>query len=559
MAIYNTIWILLSVFALMHRVDEVVRDIKRGKDFNLFQNCDTTADQRRAIWQKVQSILSEGEYEVGRSGFFGTANSSVPSSNPTTSFGCIALIEPSNGEPIGYSNYLETHNFSNVWFSSNGLMANASFFLSRQDAMVWMGCTPPAVLYYHMRTFSAVHQWGDYDPHSPMAGLGDTINQAVVNTTGGANGADPWNKTAVIITTADAGTLEQITSAFIKAGIPRTAINVDVLPSSDWIKFLDDAPDSEKKRELLGTAHAEDLWHESKADAIMMLGRVTGYLNKKDRDKYRGTISTAMTFHRKTDTPHIPIAVRPDFVNRPKGTRKSEAILAPKLGALRRSLINMMKSKGFNLYASVLHQKDIRDDYRCINWPKYSVFYGGPEGFCDAQPQDVSFSISPFMGSWLDAMIHPDHLKHPNEKLLRAMKFIWNDTKSERIFVNIGVNHGTVKNVGFNSMMISSFGTQFESPANSSYWYGQDMIASAEKFGEGFDNLFVVATSRPTTCEGLKDILTHCSGMGPDVMSPKEPMASVERFYLELDTKTGPRVDELLQAEFFVFDRPFSK
>ena len=134
--------------------------------------------------------------------------------------------------------------------------------------MVWMGCTPPAVRYFHMRTFSAIHQWGDYDPHSPQAGLGDTVNQANINTTGGANGSDPWNKTAVIISTADAETFEEISSTFEVAGIPRTAINADVLPSKDWIKFLDDAPESDKKSKLIGTARAEDLWLDRKADGM---------------------------------------------------------------------------------------------------------------------------------------------------------------------------------------------------------------------------------------------------------------------------------------------------
>jgi hypothetical protein len=392
-----------------------------------------------------------------------------------------------------------------------------------------------------------------------MAGLGDTVNQANVNTTGGANGADPWNKTAVIITTADADTYEDIASAFEQAGIPRTAINTDVLPSSDWIKFLDDAPDSEKKKALLGTSRAEDLWQESKADGILMLSRVTGFQNKTDGDNYRGTLSGAIIFHRKTDSPHIAIAERPDFVKRSKGTGKSEAVLSRQLVALRRSLINMMNKKGFNLYASLLHQKDIRDDYRCINWPEYSVFYGSGGGFCDAQPQDVSFSTSTNFSPWMAALENPWMFSNPSAKLIKALKFFWNDTYSERVFVNIGVNHATVKNVGFNSIMMSACGDECERPENSSYWYDNEMLRSAERFGVGFENLFVVATSRPATCKGLADTLTHCAGMGADVMTPDVPLVSVERFYLELDTATGPLIEELLQAEFLVFERLIDK
>jgi len=125
--------------------------------------------------------------------------------------------------------------------------------------------------------------------------------------------------------------------------------------------------------------------------------------------------------------------------------------------------------------------------------------------------------------------------------------------------VNIGVNHATVKNVGFNSIMMSSCGEGFETPANSTYWYDYEMIGSSKNFGDGFENLFVLATARSATCRGLKDILTHCKGMEADVMAPNVPVISVERLYLELDTATGPLINELLQAELFVFDRPLKK
>jgi len=551
---------LLLIFCVsgwINNAEELIHDISMH---HLFQYCDTNPLDRLEIWTKVRSLLEDsGEYEVGRTGFFGTARNKIVGSNPTTSFGTIAFLTPWKQGPWGWSEYLTKYNFSNVWTGANGLMSNASFFLGRQDAMVWMGCTPPAVRYYHMRTFSGVHQWGDYDPHVPMAGLGDTVNQANINTTGGPHGSDPWSRTTVIISTADAGTLEEITSVFEQAGIPRTAINTDVLPSSDWIRFLDDAPDSARKSSLLGTARAEDLWPESKADGIIMLGRVTGYLNETDGEKYSGTVSRAMIFHKKPGNDHIPIAAVPGDVNRLKGTGEYESWLGEKLLTMRKSLISKMKSKGFSLLGSILHEKDIRDDYRCIHWQEYSVFYGGYGGFCDAQPQDVSYSWTPFVYTWMEASLHPEEYTNPPDKLRRAMKFMWNDTFSERVFVDIGVNHEKVKNIGYNSIMITTMGPGFELPANSSYWYGDEMEGSAAKLGEWLDDLFVVATSRSATCESLKDVITHCSGMESDVMASSAPVLAVERLYLELDTATGPFIDELLQAEFLVFDRPIGK
>ena len=69
----------------------------------------------------------------------------------------------------------------------------------------------------------------------------------------------------------------------------------------------------------------------------------------------------------------------------------------------------------------------------------------------------------------------------------------------------------------------------------------------------------MVATSRSATSDGLKDIITHCNGMEANVMSETAPISSVERFYQELDTATGPLIDELLQAELLVFNRPLQK
>jgi hypothetical protein len=124
-----------------------------------------------------------------------------------------------------------------------------TYFLGRQDAFVWFGCTPPELRYFHFRSFAQVHT---QDPvHTPSAGLGDTINNKNVNTTGGPDGAAAFNRTAVIISTADADTYNILADAFVAVGVPRTAINVDVLPSRYWINYLDDASfDSDQKKRL---------------------------------------------------------------------------------------------------------------------------------------------------------------------------------------------------------------------------------------------------------------------------------------------------------------------
>ena len=47
----------------------------------------------------------------------------------------------------------------------------------------------------------------------PSATLGDTVNNANINTTGGVNGAAPYNRTFLLVATADDGAYERVARA----------------------------------------------------------------------------------------------------------------------------------------------------------------------------------------------------------------------------------------------------------------------------------------------------------------------------------------------------------
>merc|ERR1719285_1093061 len=311
-------------------------------------------------------------FSTGRKGFFGTATSHFAGANPTTNFGLSEFIEPR--APAGYEDFLKSINSTRTWFGAGNLV-NTSFFLGRQDALVWFGCTPPKLRYFHYRSFAQVHT---ADPvHLSVAGLGDTINNANVNTTGGSNGVDPFNRTAVLISTADKTTFELIVSAFESAGISRGAVNLDILPSRNWIRFLDDISPSDLKR-LKADPHylPEDAWKDAKAEALVMLGRFSGFADAEKSEEWLGSISQSMIFHRKEPGNHVPLAAIPDYRTRKKGTGKSESIFADRLEDLRNSLLLNMDKLGWSLLDSVLLQKDLRDDLRCILYNDYSVIYG---------------------------------------------------------------------------------------------------------------------------------------------------------------------------------------
>merc|ERR1719285_1623253 len=491
-------------------------------------------------------------FSTGRKGFFGTATSHFAGANPTTNYGLSQFIEPR--APAGYEDFLKSINSTRTWFGAGNLV-NTSFFLGRQDALVWFGCTPPKLRYFHFRSFAEVHT---ADPvHLSVAGLGDTINNANVNTTGGSNGVDPFNRTAVLISTADKTTLELITSAFESAGISRMAVNLDILPSRNWIRFLDDISPGDLKRLMLDPDYLpEDAWKDAKADALVMLGRFSGFADIEKSEEWLGSISQSMIFHRKEPGNHVPLAAIPDYRTRKKGTGKSESIFADRLEDLRNSLLLNMDKLGWSFLDSVLFQKDLRDDLRCILYNDYSVIYGRDQGFCDMQPRDVSFSGVPYL-------MDPK----PSQPFYEAYKhFKFNDrpdpynpdkTLTERVFVAIGVNHNTYKNVGFNSMMISPKGSGFEAPTNSSYWFDYEMERSASGFGDRFENLFSVAVGRFDTCESLLKLFPgrYCDVKDEITMKPHTSIAAVERIYLEYETQTGPDIEELLQAEFLAFER----
>jgi len=528
------------------------------------QVCDTTPQWRSNILDKVKkTVIDNKSFTIGRRGFFGVANNAISGSNPTTLYGISALLWPGQRAPEGYCEYTEAINSSTLWANTKGSMCNSTYFLGRQDAFVWFGCTPPELRYFHFRSFDKLHT--DDPVHTPSASLGDTINNANVNTTGGSNGIAPYNRSAVIISTADADTYKLLADAFVAAGVPRRAINVDVLPSRFWINYLDDAPfDPDQIKRLGSKWTSEDNWKRAKADAMLLLGRFTGFTNPQDADFYGNSMSEVMIFHRATKAKHNPIATVPDYVARPKGTGKSEVALSKNLEQLRANLVTKMAQQNFTLQASAIHTKDIRDDYRCIHYIDYSVFYGMQDGFCDMQPVDVSYSPI----EWMFPLMHPlmnNKTVDPNT-LKIAQTFAFNDIAdpkkkqplSEKVFVSIGVNHNTYKNVGFNSLMVTTLSEGFEAPANSSYFYDNaGLLGSANAFGKGLESLYAVATARKSTCTKLSSLFPgeFCYSRDQSSMPAHVFIASVERIYLEYETKTGPSIDELLQTESLVFER----
>ena len=103
--------------------------------------------------------------------------------------------------------------------------------LSETDAIVFFGCTPPPAKYFSFRSYIFA-RFNNLRPTILFASLGDSTNNLVINTTGLTTASDPFGKTTVVTTTADVNTDNAIREAFVAAGVPATAMNTDIVPSS---------------------------------------------------------------------------------------------------------------------------------------------------------------------------------------------------------------------------------------------------------------------------------------------------------------------------------------
>lgn len=125
------------------------------------------------------------------------------------------------------------------------------YFMEPDEAIVFVGTTPPEVKYFSYRSYIGTRWFPELDTYQRIfASLGDTINNYRINTGGipGRISSDPYQKPVMIITTGDRGTNEKVRKAALRAGYSTGMMNDDVIPSglirmglsntSDTIAFI---------------------------------------------------------------------------------------------------------------------------------------------------------------------------------------------------------------------------------------------------------------------------------------------------------------------------------
>ena len=108
------------------------------------------------------------------------------------------------------------------------------FRLRADEAIVFVGRTPPEVDYFSYRSYLGMRYFpAERKARRIFASLGDTINHLEIKTAGTPDGAkgNPFGQETIIITTADKGTDARVRSAIQAAGYPLSIVNTDTIPA----------------------------------------------------------------------------------------------------------------------------------------------------------------------------------------------------------------------------------------------------------------------------------------------------------------------------------------
>jgi hypothetical protein len=107
-----------------------------------------------------------------------------------------------------------------------------NYRLRPDEAIVFIGKTPPECTYYSYQSFQYYHYYpvaGKF--RKTFANVGDTLNFMTIKTNG-SGPEDSFDKATIIISTADRGIDERVRAAAESAGYPQEIINTEVLPSA---------------------------------------------------------------------------------------------------------------------------------------------------------------------------------------------------------------------------------------------------------------------------------------------------------------------------------------
>ncbi len=422
--------------------------------------------------------------------------------NPTSPYGLYRL-PPGPGEP-------DKDVMIFPWDQEIDNYAKRSIWRLRPDeAVVYLGQTPPEVLYYGYRTYLFQRYEsadGSIVRKDIFASLGNTLNNLTLKTSAalpGAASSDPFNKETVLISTADQQMDASLRRSLLKSGFSQEIINTDIIPA------LDD--EDHDFAQLLNLGYGEY------ADIFMMLFRVAVFADPEGAGEQYLSDPPGRLFRVTPMTEPAPdLFPFPGLVK--PGTGSTE-------GYLRETQIKLLRAV----------RKAVQTPKRTIS--ERSVVFAPAEGincirdsqFCLGDNHDAQYGIFPYV-----------------ELAITGKSFKLSNSHDDFVMV-IGINHALTGKATYTN--ITPY--HFEKQLGIGSLRGDELIGSAGSYipEEPDSNLFYVAKiSRNCGPEGSKEkYCLEVPSTGYLSIPLDEYIFLMNRAYLETATACEPAADEILE------------
>ena len=200
--------------------------------------------------------------------------------------------------------------------------------LRPDEAIVFIGQTPPPVAYFSYRSYLLDHVYenvlGGKEVKRVFTSLGDTLSNHTIKKIGG----DPFKRDILIVITADKGTDARVRAAATAVGIPLAIINTDIIPSSVVRMGIDEdpiMPPSGPPKEF---------------DAFVFIHRI--FLNEGLESEFEQYLENpgVRVLHLTQDPQTVKLDPFPMPQVLKRGTGSTEVDLMPSLDNLRQAILN---------------------------------------------------------------------------------------------------------------------------------------------------------------------------------------------------------------------------
>ena len=378
------------------------------------------------------------------------------------------------------------------------------FGIGPADAVLWVGCTPPPLQYFSMRSYLT-----GWKMLNVFGSLGDAANNLRFNSSGGGTSPANFNRTAALIVSGDLGSGARVADALRTAGLPQNAVNHDWVPPS-----------------LLHLTR-----HNLVLESLMFLYRVTMFHDPAAGARYTNSSWPLLFLYAPDGTPKQPAPVP---TQRPRGTGTNESALQPRLDALASSAATTVGGAGFSLARSLqLKPIDIEGILKCV--PEHIECGGDNRDAAYFSDANEYFTL-PKDGSSFLLVVGVDH-----------------NATGKATYGNLVVETAPPDQGVFNSTCDGVVGTD-------SRFFGGTAAPFAGGAAHAADQLYAVAVSR--ACKTLGPSLfpsapasLHCLQVDDTMLAKRSTLRIVVRAYLEAATMTGPAYEELVWPKVLQFTK----